>query len=191
MGQYWKPVVFDSAGYAYTTSTTGSAKLTEHSWLRNEVCLKVCEFILNGPKLVYWVGDYCREAAEKFSKVKGNFPVQAYKLIREEYKPASELPELENPKFTVENGYLVNHTKKEYLNFKDYIKSSIDSDGWCMHPLPLLTAMPEGNGLGGGDYYSKIGMDFIGYWSGDLIEYTLQVPDGYNQIDVTFKEIYD
>ena len=58
--------------------------------------------------------------------------------------------------------YIVNHTKKEYVD-KDIVPE--DKEGWKVHPLPLLTC--EGNGRGGGDY--RLWNEFIGYWSRDKI----------------------
>jgi hypothetical protein len=54
-------------------------------------------------------------------------------------------------------GFLVNHTKKEYVSMEHYIKNLIQttkSDEWFVHPLSLLCAA-HSNGDGGGDYRAE------------------------------------
>ena len=95
--------------------------------------------------------------------------------------------------------YVVNHTKKQYVD-----KKHRDMDGAVgltlptaesgggdldgdddIHPLPLLTA--EGNGRGGGDYYGS-DMELVGTWARDVISVERRVPEGYSELVCNFTE---
>lgn len=86
------------------------------------------------------------------------------------------------------NWFLVNVSKNSFLDIKKYAEKSADTDGWCLHPLPLLTCV--GNGEGGGDYYGKPGQDAVGSWAFDKIILTSTRPDPATYIEETviFKE---
>ena len=56
---------------------------------------------------------------------------------------------------------------------------------WTIHPLPLLIA--HGNGQGGGDYYGS-DMDKVGIWAFDHVYTSDEVPEGYEELVVDFKE---
>ena len=91
--------------------------------------------------------------------------------------------------FTLDGFFLINHTKKQYVDCSEYYKRSITSDGWCLHPLPILTCI--GNGLGGGDYTSPTTDStehYIGAWAWDEISIADKPVDGYCEIALTFKE---
>jgi hypothetical protein len=68
----------------------------------------------------------------------------------------------------------------------------VTSDGWCIHPLPLLTCI--GNGYGGGDYMRPTpssDYDMVGAWAWDEISIEDDSPlldDGYAEIFPIFKE---
>ena len=80
----------------------------------------------------------------------------------------------------------------EYLDCSKYYEAVNGKDemgdGWVPHPLPLLTAM--GNGQGGGDYRG-VNMDKIGCWAGDLLHVTMLPPRkeaGFTELEVEFYE---
>ena len=79
-----------------------------------------------------------------------------------------------------ETRYIVNHTKKQFV---DKTKAPKDSEGWQVHPLPLLTC--EGNGQGGGDY-RKEENKFIGVWARDVISVQSKKPKGFTEIIPNF-----
>ena len=56
----------------------------------------------------------------------------------------------------------------------------MNCDRWDfhIHPLPLLTAV--GNGRGGGDYRGYENKSMVGYYAGDVIEISEEIPDGYS-----------
>jgi hypothetical protein len=116
----------------------------EHSWIENDFVNAVLGE-LRVPKKIVWAGDY----ADNEEGIEENL----FGLIEEKIKP----PVLSKLR------YLVNHSKKEYVDLGDLPK---DSDDWIIHPLPLLTC--EGNGRGGGDFRDE--NDFVGVWARDLIQ---------------------
>ena len=80
--------------------------------------------------------------------------------------------------------FIVNHTKKEFVN-----KNTVpNSKGWRVHPLSLLTS--SGNGRGGGDYHPLNDHDvaFVGVWAGDVISIEEVAPKGYTKIKPDFLE---
>lgn len=86
-----------------------------------------------------------------------------------------------------ETRYLVNHTKKEYIDKN----KTPNNDGWRVHPLPLLCC--NSNQRGGGDFYSedKTQLSFIGRWVKDKIEVVsvkTKIPKGYTEIKPNFEE---
>jgi hypothetical protein len=66
----------------------------------------------------------------------------------------------------------VNHTKKVFVD-----KTKVpESEGWRIHPLPLLTA--EGNDRGGGDYRynNEEEKEVVGSWARDVISIEKENP---------------
>lgn len=80
--------------------------------------------------------------------------------------------------------YLVNHTKKEYVD-KKKLPTFGENNDWMIHPLPLLVA--EGNGRGGGDYHGD-NQDYVGRWARCIINLMKEIPDGYTEIKPDFLE---
>lgn len=191
MGQYYKayvkrenenPIVLRSWDY------DNGAKLMEHSWLGNDFVNAVYILIDKEPARVGWVGDYSNEvgcdeeiyetcwsedAINTFVTVSCNFFVENEEIVGK--------------------GFLINHSKKEFIDLKNYAIAAIDSWKMVANPLPLLTAI--GNGLGGGDYHeSDINYELVGYWFMDEIEYDpgdRMFPADYKNItlEAIFKEI--
>lgn len=83
--------------------------------------------------------------------------------------------------------YLINHSKMDYLDMRNYIGFNRSGDS-CPDPLPLLTAC--GNGRGDREYPpSAPGAEQIGTWAFDLLSYTNKKPDGeYRETRPCFKE---
>jgi len=175
MGQYYmvlmkqnkKQTVFDrSVDGDYTM-----AKLMEHSWWENPFVNSISNKIYNKPAQIWWVGDYAEDINPK-----------VYKKVWGENAKTETIRESQ---IDLYEKFLINHTKKIYIDCKKYWKNSVTKDKWCIHPLPLLTAL--GNGLGGGDYFAEVGKELIGTWAGDLLEISKTKPD-YEEIEVVFKE---
>ena len=61
------------------------------------------------------------------------------------------------------------------------------NDNWCIHPLPLLTAI--GNGLGGGGYREDDAWQ-VGMWANDVISIEENIPGEYEEESYIFKEYW-
>jgi hypothetical protein len=144
------------------------AKLTEHSYINNEFVSTV-EYHLTTNGMFYksrfvWAGDY----ADKEPDLEENLYHIAHNTKDKFLAPPA--------RSTKEYFYIVNHTKKEYVDKKKHK---------IIHPLPLLTA--EGNGRGGGDYHGK-GEDIIGIWARDVISVEKEIPDAYAEFLCEFED---
>ena len=175
MGQYYTPMIEDKNGKRtiFSRQIVGSsdytfAKLKKHSWWLNPFVNTVCSIIYKTPHKVAWVGDYAKD----------------FELYKETLSD-DKIAVAENQTM-LDGKYLVNHTKKEYINCDSYKSKAINKEGWCIHPLPLLTCV--GNGGAGGDYDSEIGVDKVGSWCWDFVSVEDVVPDGYKKLDCYFKE---
>jgi len=176
MGQYFNVATMDSDGKvtSYNRRVNGEytmAKLTEHSWWYNEFVGTMTKKLHRKPTRIAWVGDY----SEGEEIVKEN---HLYELAFSEDEQGVEKDIL-----LLDGKYLVNHSKKLYLDCNAYRERSNEDEDWCMHPLPLLTA--AGNGLGGGDYYG-INKEDVGKWCWDLISVEDEPPEGYEEAEYTF-----
>ena len=175
MGQYYR-VYLERNGKAkvfngFVDGEYTMAKLMEHSWWDNYFVNTICHEIHHNPARIAWVGDYAEEF-EFYNKVwKSNgFGVKEAQVV-------------------LGGKFLVNHTKKEYINCTTYYDRSSEKyfgDNYdCIHPLPLLTVI--GNGRGGGDYRG-INMEYVGRWCMDAISIENNQPEEYTEISPTFIE---
>ena len=199
MGQYYKPYlrdregaerVFNSQNAIYRTLRDtdeefgfGTAngipsdyydhfsglKLMEHSWLENDFVNGVLEAIWDNPCQVAWVGDYADDLRDFSSR----YTQEVYGTVwGNESMPDGRFDAMPS---THRDGYLVNVTRGQYIDMADYAEAATykpkwsKEGGWCIHPLPLLTAI--GNGRGGGDYHGAH-MELVGLWAMDEIAYT-------------------
>jgi hypothetical protein len=213
MGQYYKAVFLAENQKPIASVSSydfgSGAKLMEHSWEKNPMVRFVERQLMVAPQKLVWAGDYADEedpttlsnaeikllADEESeywnSKVLKEKGVNLYslsdtigKLIHDErvenkyehdYKGVAPLTAK----------YLVNHDKKQFIN---KTKTPKDSDGWKIHPLPLLTC--EGNGRGGGDFFvsteKKQGnVELIGVWARDKISVVskkAEIPKGFTEL---------
>lgn len=176
MGQYYNVVIRNSRGKvtSFDRSVNGEytmAKLTEHSWWLNEFVSTITSMLWRDPMQVAWVGDYAED--EEI--------VKEHKLY--ELAWSDDAHGVEKCELFLDGKFLVNHSKRIYLDCDAFRKRSLDEDGWCLHPLPLLTAV--GNGKGGGDYFG-INKEDIGKWCWDLISVEDTPPEGYETVEYTF-----
>lgn len=191
MGQYYDILIKqDGVFYHSSRSVDGEymmAKLMEHSWFDNDTLKCISALIYKKPSRVYWVGDYANDVK---SPINGLSPKEISKIFDLTYKNES-VNKIETLKsadgISLKGKYLVNYDKKIYISGDEYFDWAMDSNGWCTHPLSLLTAL--GNGQGGGDFYGE-NKEKVGSWAGDLIS----VEDTYPLVfedktaDYIFKE---
>jgi len=134
------------------------AKLLEHSYINNDF-VNAIEFLLSPEGIFYksrivWAGDYADP--EKGSNT--NLYNMTYQFSSKEFKSSTIILK--------EYKYIINHTKKLYVNKDKYN---------LYHPLPLLVA--EGNGRSGSDYVDKPDEDFVGMWARDIISIEKDKPE--------------
>lgn len=206
MGQYYKAVTKGERYVVYSRDViiNGApeytmAKLTEHSWWGNKFVEGVCQdiFASHTPLRVGWVGDYANTFLQSLGQETFNGLTQKdiLRLHKRVWRNAG-IPVDDND-FSLNGLFLVNHSKKEYVDCTSYFEECAVTDQygevWCMHPLPLLTCI--GNGQGGGDFYNSKSTresthECVGRWAWDLISISDQVPEGFDEIEPIFKEIY-
>jgi len=180
MGQYYEPVLIDESGiHVYDIGKIDAMtgyKLMEHSWISNSSVNSIARKILDNPMHVIWMGDY-GDDDPRINEISQGMDayVKAWKNNEKELIECDPVDIIEDGPY-----YLVNYTKKEFVDMDDYISKMISESDMCVHPLPLLTAV--GNGQGGGDYYGR-NEDSVGYWAGDLIELTKSRPETYALLD--------
>lgn len=200
MGQYFKPCFLKEdkktpIGFADSHDFGSGLKLMEHSWMKNDF-VGFIESLLTKDMAFYkspivWAGDYADE--EPFEsipkKVIDALVEDGYELEEVQknganlysiaYHSAVKLQSTTNMVLkSKDKRYLVNHDKKVFV---DKTKVPKDSDGWQIHPLPLLTC--EGNGRGGGDYRGD--SPLVGSWARDIISVEglkSDIPKDYTEV---------
>lgn len=180
MGQYYVAIILGDSQenqenkkeiirFYIEAFVNSGAKLTEHSYIGNPFVSTFEHFLtpegMFHKSRVVWAGDYAdnEEGMDKnLNNIVNDYPNKSFHVVTNQ-----------EIKSTDDYRYIINHTKKQYVNKKD-------SD---YHPLPLLTC--EGNGRGGGDYYGT-NKDKIGIWARDVISSEKEKPEGYEKLDILF-----
>lgn len=190
MGQYFRPILGDKYGLkckVFDRSVDGQytfAKLMEHSWWENSFVNAFSEFLYKEPSRVIWCGDYADEPDDFNFRNCSAFYVPCYKEVwGEVVKPLG----VSSSNFTLDGKFLLNHDTRQFVAFDDYKKQSMDKHSWCIHPLPLLTAV--GNDRGGGDFHEgNTGYEFVGIWAWQLLSFVDNPPKGFSNFPLVFKE---
>ena len=209
MGQYYRPVFLTEKSkpisFAVSYDFGSGAKLMEHSWRLNPFVRFIENQLLIQPQRLVWAGDYAdnedpktltnaeiKELSDEKSEYWNSTKLKAEgvnlysisktvaKITHDEEIPKDKSKYDYNYKKVapLTAKYLINYDKKEFVNKTKVPK---DSDGWQMHPLPILTC--EGNGRGGGDFRGE--SKLIGSWSRDRIGVVTKKSD----IPKDFKEV--
>jgi len=195
MGQYYRPLFIDQNGRMKVYQRiliirTGFpipiwGKLSEHAWWDNVWVNTVCSKLFNHPHKVVWMGDY---GDDNGVNVNGLSKRTIHRFWRAVCRTHSGRI-LKFVKFSLEDKFLVNHTKGAYVDCNEYFVQSSNTSRWntanAHHPIPLLTAV--GNGLGGGDFEGE-GQEHVGSWAGDLIEIVLMAPKEYKKQIAVFRK---
>jgi hypothetical protein len=181
MGQYFRPINLNNMEWFNPRSYNDNGmKLTEHSWVGNSFVGAVMALLqptMSWHKArVVWCGDYY--GPSKDEPLDGEIPY--YKMVPFSGEQKNVPPITEKMQKLV---ILVNHTKKEYVDYR----KSISKDGWMVNPLPILTAL--GNDRGGGDYRSdQPDYDKVGIWAGDSLSVETEIPYGFWELKVNFQD---
>lgn len=198
MGQYFQPCSLTSdkqnvKSFVYSHNiksrwkrydgkfvTTGQGlKLMEHSYLKNKMMLCVEALLIEGGEWhktpIVWAGDYSDHVRNEM-----NYYDMCDSTDEGEHVARELVPKPLTAKQAKEFQFIVNHTKKEFVD-----KKKVPSvDGWQIHPLSLLTS--SGNGRGGGDFRGE--NKFVGTWAGDIISVEKEIPTNFKEIVPNFKE---
>ena len=189
MGQYYMPIlgnVYGGQCKVFDRSVNGEytfAKLLEHSWWQNPFVNAFSEFLYNNPGRVCWVGDYATEPDDFKLNVPAAIPRPNYKKV---WGKNVNLLTCAPSDFTLDGKFLVNFDTRQFINLDEYKATSVGSDGWTIHPLPLLTAI--GNGRGGGDFHKGVGYDKIGSWAWQLLAFLDRPPKDFSKANIRFIE---
>ena len=194
MGQYYNAVVGNEDTKTYSVFEPDFKKLMEHSWWNTDFMTEIYNQILNKPCRVAWIGDYADEDGDydRFAHNEENnqLPLSYETAYGKNVKPIYISSKSKNHKFYsnfhLEDYFLVNHSKKEYINLGRYLQNCPLSEDDTLSPLSLLTVI--GNDRGGGDYHitgKKPGEKFVGIWAWDVLEL---VKDISPVIKKTYKE---
>lgn len=173
MGQYYYPIVLDENGkkiivWMCAHNYNNGLKLMEHSYLGNNF-VSTFEFGLSpeGPyykSRVVWAGDYADKEPDQEKNL--------YQMC-DEYTMIS--PQVKETKMY---RYIINHSKKQFVDKTKAPTKRVEYTNWALHPLPLLTC--EGNGRGGGDYRGE--SPLIGSWARDIISVDEVAPEGFEEL---------
>ncbi len=183
MGQYYKAVVGtpDECDIFDPHNFDNMSKLMEHSYIGNKFADSISGMIFENPRPVIWMGDYADELA--LSETQKRCYEKAWDADENEDK-VSDLRNL-YPAINVRNLYFCNHDRKEYVDMHRYIQLASFDQGWCIHPLPLLCAL--GNGQAGGDYWG-IYPNLVGRWNGQSVSFEKEPCSDFTEIFPVFIE---
>lgn len=200
MGQYYRAMVKKQNGridvYNRNVVREGKeeltfAKLTEHSWWYNDFVNAVCLDVYSRKEKnrIAWIGDYAHTFLRymDLKSFNGLNQRQIKRLSDRCWKCKGRAVELTD--FTLDGLFLINHTKKQYVDCNKFYKDNVTSDEWCVHPLPFLTCI--GNGLGGGDYTNPTDNsteEYVGAWAWNEISIADKPVEDYSKIFPIFKE---
>lgn len=184
MGQYYHPVILSKRGrskknmvraYMRSYDYECGAKLMETAYLANTYVRAFEELLVKGSPYyksrVVWAGDYADgEKHLPYVDDRGQTShYNLYDLCDEHNKIQPEQPVYVEWAFEMYYVYIVNHTKKEFVDKRNIPNTE---EIWGLHPLPLLTC--EGNGRGGGDFRGE--HELIGSWARDVISVERERP---------------
>jgi hypothetical protein len=200
MGQYYKPINTDKIQFLYShdykyefegrdgnmVQCGNGLKLMEHSYIGNNFVGAVERLLLPDGAWykdhIVWCGDY----ADFFSDSDGNeIGFNWYTFVGEnedqtKITPFNDKDNIIDEKFK----FILNHDKKQFVDRSKKLTTQWDDDTF-INPLPILLA--DGNGRGGGDYHGD-DMDNVGVWAYDPISIEDNVPKGFTELVLAFKE---
>lgn len=211
MGQYYTPILmgkrYGVQGTLYSHEYDNGLKLMEHSYLGNNFVNAVLRKIDHQPMRIAWMGDYADSPyPEDDNKIREPYQrklpkadfLRIFKQSGKKRIHPESLEGFDSPD-SFGGWYLINHTRKAYVDLGEYQRMNGWTEKWrdrdgvlheywsAIHPLPLLTAC--GNGRGGGDYHDQY-PDYgkVGTWAFDLIEFASYEPVGFTKEEYHFKE---
>ena len=189
MGQYYMAILGDPHGLnckVFDRSVDGEyefAKLMEHSWMENRFVTAISEMLYKRPGRLAWVGDYAEDSDFEALKTTALYVPNCEVVWGAGVKKHG----VSSTDFTLDGKFLLNRETKQFIDMDAYKLASTDKHGWCIHPLPLLTAL--GNDRGLGDFHEGgVGYEFVGSWAWQLIAISDKPPANYTMFNLAFIE---
>lgn len=208
MGQYYRYIAENCNRTIIGEGDT--LKLMESAYLNNPELSIFLESLYENPMRLAFVGDYARD---EFTPNPESLPDAFLQtMLYNQCWPKDGSPELMDVGGDMPpiHRYIINHTKKLFIDVLDYIALTGFAEGragqnsageeiltgrksygfFTVHPLSILCAV--GNGQGGGDYFG-INDRIAGSWAWDFIELS-DNPDrfqGYAEFHPCFSENVD
>jgi hypothetical protein len=191
MGQYYKVVFLSGTEriikHMHPFDHKSGQKMMEHAYIDTNIILAVEQYLYQNPTKVVWAGDYADQTDKYMGELDGEdrYDKNLYYMCDDLLHLSLQI---NVPGFVTAQTfrYLVNHTKKEYIDKVAAADSAKEKgDEFIIHPLPLLTC--ETDSGGGGDYNGDCEV-FVGSWARDLISVDNKCPVDYKEIVVPFKE---
>lgn len=104
--------------------------------------------------------------------------------------------DFENSEREKYNGYLVNHTKKQAINLKDYYDKSVsltkENEEYSIDLIPPLTETGGGTLMALFDGCSAdVTEHLVGTWCGDLLQIVEELPENYEEISCCFASVWE
>lgn len=168
--------------------------LTEHAVIGDKFVNSICEKIYNShvPSKLIWLGSRSHKLIETLSSdFNGISPHKIKHFYLKYWSKSTYTTSVMASDFSITDKYIVNHTKKLFIDGAKYYKNSlvkIHNQIHCLNPIPLLTCV--GNGCGCGDYIAPTeDSDFhlVGSWAWDELSIYHEPPKDYRELDLTFK----
>lgn len=197
MGQYYRALLISDDGninIGVPYDFDNGYKLMEHSWIGNSFVDAVAEMLYEQPMRLAWIGDYATdlltpyEFGSGYIKSKKEF-IPFYHLAWDDEGGKKRITKESVNQAGIKKPYdfIINETKGCFIDINKYINVNKENDGWCIHPLPLLTSI--GNGLGGGDFRAEyVGIENVGTWAFDRISTSNLRPCNIEEVEYRFAE---
>ena len=159
MGQYYKACLIKEDKIKVISPSWW--KMMEHCWYGNHDMERIEKLLSEDKYKVMWIWDYSQCAWF----VWWDTPLQPEKPWEDYYKPDDLLKLDVDKKY-----YLVNHSKKEYINMtKQRMNPDLeDNYWWVVHPLWLLCRADTEEAWW--DYHSEVNQDLLWIWCWDEIK---------------------
>ena len=196
--QYFRPIiklngktyVYDRTYNYHKREYRSPDRLIEHALIGDPFVNSICEKIFKSskPARITWLGNQSHKLINApLCDLNGMSPVKIKHYCSKYWNKDVYTTSAIASEFSIVDKYIINHTKKLYVDCIKYYKNSV-VNGVCLNPIPILTCV--GNGLGVGDYNPTEDSNFhlIGAWAWDELSISCEPPTDYHEIILTFKD---
>lgn len=129
MGQYYRAYLEkDSENYEVWKSLHAEAKLMEAVLIERDFTSSVMMRLLDSPHLAAFIGDYGGDDGDAFGPFSHDEYMLRYRRVWKD-KNEKKVESLSQVSSQMEKAFIVNNTKKCFINMEDYSKN-VWRDGW-------------------------------------------------------------